>query len=71
MVETYSTMAPETQAHGGKAASHMAAAVPVEDGLVSDEVAGNALLTEKAGTRKDQQDMMRMGKAQQFKVCLN
>ena len=64
MVETYSTMAPETQAHGGKAASHMAAAVPIEDGLVSNEVAGNALLTEKAGTRKDQQDIIYIGKAQ-------
>jgi hypothetical protein len=64
-------MAPETQARGGKAASHTAAAVPAEDELASDEIAENALISEKIGTRKDQQDMMRMGKAQQFKVCLD
>lgn len=64
-------MESEATKHCGKAASHAAAAVPAKDGVASDEIAGAAFTLDKVGTRMDQHDMMRMGKSQHFKVCLD
>lgn len=41
---------------------------PAEQLNEPEDVAGNAVISEKIGTRKDQYDMMRMGKTQQLKV---
>lgn len=35
-----------------------------------DDVENNEFVSEKSGTRKDQLDMIRMGKSQELKVCL-
>jgi hypothetical protein len=43
---------------------------PAEEIVGQDEdVAENAIISEKVGTRKDQLDMLRMGKTPQLKVC--
>jgi hypothetical protein len=35
-----------------------------------DDVADNAFISEKIGTKKDRADMMRMGKNPELKVCI-
>ena len=42
---------------------------PEEDIVEQEDGAENAIVSEKIGTRKDQLDMMRMGKIPQLKVC--
>lgn len=42
---------------------------PAEEIVGPEDVAENAVISEKVGTRKDQLDMMRMGKTPQLKVC--
>ncbi|KAJ3494069.1 hypothetical protein NLG97_g4314 [Lecanicillium saksenae] len=54
-------MAPKSKLQDVVTASRAA-----EDGVASDTTPRNSSISEKAGTRRDQQDMMRMGKSQQF-----
>lgn len=63
-------MVREAHTHSDKGVSHAAAVVRAEVEIASDEMARNAVISHE-GTRRDQQDMMRMGKSQQLKVCLS
>ena len=51
------------------AKSASATYLPAEEIAGQEDVTENAVISEKVGTRKDQLDMMRMGKTPQLKVC--
>jgi hypothetical protein len=42
---------------------------PEDDVVGEEDAAENPFISEKVGTRKDQMDMMRMGKNPELKVC--